>query len=453
MKKVLIVTPSAYLRGGVETIIHDLCKELPRLGWCSELGLAAGDRFHIVSRYQLTYPELTLHPILPRFPTRRARVLAIMSVVRDIAPDIVVVARIADAYEAVARLKLAGAAPRLCVAVRGLEAQYVHDVSAYQDFIDACFVDGRLLERACIELAGMDSDRVFNLPGGVRRPLVSQQPRVPGEVLRISYVGRLVQADKRVLDLIALVERLEQADLPFMLSVIGDGPEASTLKGALDIPARRSRIRFLAWQTHKVLYQDVFPQLDCLLNFSPTEGVTITPREGLVHGVVPVLSRFPGLVAEGVFQDGHNALTFEVGNMDAAAHHLIALHREPGLLARLSAAALVSQKGLYLFEGSMKAWADAFDACLRAPLRRGRSLPVDDEPRPRLERMGLPGAVADRLRSWSRRMPQPREPGDEWPHGRFRVPATAQRRLEALERLWADAAEARSTAIAPTAGP
>ena len=197
----------------------------------------------------------------------------------------------------------------------------------------------------------------------------------------------------------------------------------------------------------------MFPQLDCLLNFSPTEGVTIAPREGLVHGVVPVLSRFPGLVAEGVFQDGHNALTFEVGNMDAAARHVIALHRKPGLLARLSAAAIVSQKGRYLFEGSMKAWADAFDACLRAPLRCGRGLPVDDEPRPRLERMGLPGAVADRLRSWSRRMPQPREPGDEWPHGRFRVPATAQDRLEALERLCADTAEARRTAIAPTAEP
>ena len=266
-------------------------------------------------------------------------------------------------------------APRLGVMVRGLEAQYVHDVSVYRDFIDACFVDGRLIERACIELGGMDGDRVFNLPGGVRAPVVPRRPRVPGEVLRIGYVGRLAQADKRVLDLIALVERLEQADLPFMLSVIGDGPDAAALKGALDTPARRSRIRFLAWQTHEALYRDVFPQLDCLLNFSPTEGVTIAPREGLVHGVVPVLSRFPGLVAEGVFRDGHNALTFEVGNMDAAARHVIALHREPGLLARLSAAAIVSQKGRHLFEGSMKAWADAFDACLRAPSGVGVACP------------------------------------------------------------------------------
>jgi glycosyltransferase involved in cell wall biosynthesis len=450
---VLIVTPSAYLRGGVETIIHDLCRELPHLGWCSELGLAAGERFHLVSRYRVAYPEVTLHPILPRFPTRRARVEAIIRVVRDVAPDIVVAARIADAYEAVARLKLAGKAPRLGIAVRGLEAQYVHDVSAYRDFIDACFVDGRLIERACIELASIDRARVFNLPGGVRPSLLPPGPRVPGEVLRIGYVGRLAQADKRVLDLIGLVERLEQADLPFMLSVIGDGPEAAALKGALDTPARRSRIRFLAWQTHEALYRDVFPQLDCLLNFSPTEGVTIAPREGLVHGVVPVLSRFPGLVTEGVFRDGHNALTFEVGDMDAAARHVLALHREPGLLARLSAAAIVSQKGRYLFEGSMRAWADAFDSCLRAPPSCGRGLPVDDEPRPRLERLGLPGVVADRLRSWSRRMPQPREPGGEWPHGRFRVPAAAQDRLEALERVCDDAAETRSTAAPPLMEP
>ena len=197
----------------------------------------------------------------------------------------------------------------------------------------------------------------------------------------------------------------------------------------------------------------MFPQLNCLLNFSPTEGVTIAPREGLIHGVVPVLSRFPGLVAEGIFRDGHNALTFEVGDMDAAAHHVIALHREPGLLARLSAAAMVSQTGRYLFEGSMKAWADAFDACMRAPPRCGRRLPVDDEPGPRLERMGLPGAVADRLRSWSRRIPQPREPGDEWPHGRFRVPAAVLDRLEALERVCDDAAEAQSIAALPTAEP
>src|SRR5262249_6196239 len=105
MKKVLIVTPSAYLRGGVETIIHDLCRELPHLGWRSELGLAAGERFHIVSRYRAAYPEVTLHPILPRFPTQRARVEAIMRVVRDVEPDIVVAARMADAHEAVASAK------------------------------------------------------------------------------------------------------------------------------------------------------------------------------------------------------------------------------------------------------------------------------------------------------------------------------------------------------------
>ncbi len=191
-----------------------------------------------------------------------------------------------------------------------------------------------------------------------------------------------------------------------------------------------------------------------LLNFSPTEGVTIAPREGLVHGVVPVLSRFPGLVAEGVFRDGHNALTFEVGNIDAAARHVIALHREPGLLARLSAAAIVSQKGRHLFEGSMRAWADALDACLRAPLRCGRALPVDDEPRPRLERHGAArsrwptGCAAGRDACRSR--------ASQATNGLMDASACRQLRKTGWRHLDAfatSAAEARSTAAAPTVQP
>ena len=74
-----------------------------------------------------------------------------MSVVRSVAPDIVVAARIADVYEAVARLKLSSEAPRLGVMVRGLEVQYVHDVSAYRDYSE--------MDRQNISLQLVDCER------------------------------------------------------------------------------------------------------------------------------------------------------------------------------------------------------------------------------------------------------------------------------------------------------
>jgi glycosyltransferase involved in cell wall biosynthesis len=435
MPKVLIVAPSAYLRGGVETIIHDLCSELPPRGWSVELGLAAGRRFHIVSRYQEAFPDTVHHPIMPSFPTRRARVDAIMSIIRDVAPDLVVAARIADTYEAVARLKLIGKGPRLGVMVRSLEVQYVQDVAAYRDFIDACFADGKLIQRVCTELGGVESDRVYSLPGGVHEPVLPPQPRVSGKVLRIGYIGRLAQSDKRVLDLIPLVHHLSESGVRFSLDIAGTGPEEVALKK--EFSPRGECIRFHGWLTRGELYERIFPNVDCLLNFSPTEGVTIAPREGLIHGAVCVISRFPGLQLEGLFVHGHNALTFSTGDTKTAAQHLISLQREPGLLERLSTNALNAQTGKYTFCGAADAWADALNRCMTMPGRVDCNFKPKAEPAGRLEALGLPGAIADRVRQWLGREAIPLDPGDEWPHGYVRVPLGEQGRLES----WAAALE------------
>jgi glycosyltransferase involved in cell wall biosynthesis len=441
MPKLLIVTPSAYLRGGVETVIHDLCAELPARGWFVELGLAAGQRFHIVSRYREAFPNVVQCAIIPRFPTRRARIEATMSVIHDVMPDVVMAARIADTYEAVARLKLAGHGARLGIAVRGFEAQYVHDVAAYRDFIDACFVDGKLIQQACIELGGIDSDRVYSLPGGVHEPVERPQPRMPGKVLRIGYVGRLAQSDKRVLDLVPLVHHLRKSGLSFSLDIAGTGPEEIALKR--EFSPWKECIRFHGWLTQQQLYKRIFPKIDCLLNFSPTEGVTIAPREGLIHGAVCVISRFPGLQLEGLFVHGDNALTFTTGDTKTAAQHIISLQREPGLLERLSTNAVHAQKDKYTYRGAADAWADALNRCMAMPVKVDRNFKPKAEPAGRLERMGVPGAVADHVRCWLGREAVPLGPGDEWPHGCVPIPPGAQGRLES----WAATLERRQRAL------
>jgi glycosyltransferase involved in cell wall biosynthesis len=398
------------------------------------LGLASGGRFNEAARYEAVNPGLPVHRIVPRYLVRRARVEAVIDAVRTVEPDVVVSANIADAYEAVARLKLVKSRPRLAVAVRGLEAQMLRDVSCFQHFVDACIVDGRLVAEACVAIAGIERERVFSIPGGVHAPITPLSPRVPRPELNVGYIGRIANADKRVLDLIELVRLLEQAHLPYKLSIVGDGPDLTTLKAALSTPERAAHIAFLGWRSHAELYSDILPGLDCVMNFSPREGVTIAPREGQIHGAVPVVSRFPGLLAEGIFRPGHNALIFEVGDMEAAARHLINLHREPGLLGRLSKNALCSQTGPYTFEGSIDAWATALETCLGLPPKLNDRLPNDGVPKPRLERLGVPGALADRLRAMLGRTPVPRDPGAEWPHsyGWAGLPIGAEAELERL---------------------
>src|SRR5262245_25768354 len=105
MPRLLIFSPSAHIRGGVETVIHDLCAELPKRGWDVVLGLTAGERFHDVDHYVAANPGLPVHIVCAKFSTRRARVSAIKESVRYTSADVVMAARIGDTFEAIGLLK------------------------------------------------------------------------------------------------------------------------------------------------------------------------------------------------------------------------------------------------------------------------------------------------------------------------------------------------------------
>ena len=96
MPRLLILSPSANIRGGVETIVHDLCAELPKRGWDVVLGLTAGKYFHDVDRYVAANPGLPVHVVCAPFSTRRARVSAIVESVRSTSAKVVMAARIGE---------------------------------------------------------------------------------------------------------------------------------------------------------------------------------------------------------------------------------------------------------------------------------------------------------------------------------------------------------------------
>jgi hypothetical protein len=169
--------------------------------------------------------------------------------------------------------------------------------------------------------------------------------------------------------------------------------------------------------TGEQLYSEIYPSVDCLLNFSPAEGVTISPREAMTHGVVPVIAEFIGLKAERMFAHGLNSLVFPVGDMRAAAAHVQTLIGRPEYWAQLSANAQKSQTGKYSADGAMDLWARALDHCAeQSPvLGAAPDLPRHDEGR--LARLGVSPWLAQRVRDLLRIRPVPEGPGSEWPTG------------------------------------
>ncbi len=416
MKRLLICSPSHAIHGGVETIVNDLCRELPNRGWDTVLALGKGARFNDVDAYKKAHPDLPIAEIDGTKGTQQARVEGLNKVIARYRPEAIITARIYDVFEAVARIAVSESRPRIVAAIRVFEPHYLFDARMHRDGIDLFAADGELLAAILMNWCGADPSRVVSIPGGVRPPIAANHHKSVSESIRLGFVGRLEQEQKRILDFIPFVEKLDATGIKYSLKFVGTGPDEEELKRKLRNSIQRGVVSFCGWETPENLYRKLYPNLDCFVHFANSEGVTIAPREAMVHGVVPVISEFFGLLSEGHFVNNHNSLTFKVGDVDSAVSNILKLKSEPGLFQRLSRNASRSQRGKYTFSGSMDAWAQALNECLEKPaLSRQPKVPrlIDG----RLARMGVPPAVAQRMRDLIGKRHVHVDPGSEWPTG------------------------------------
>lgn len=408
-RRVLICTPTYYLQGGVERILESLATHLPSRGFDVVFALAKGRRFHDPAAFRRAFPIVRGIEIDGTRGTAYGRRRALAEAIEKVDPHIVLNARMFDAYPVCAALKYRGSTIRYAVTIQAHEEDYFLDVERYREFVDLCVASGALIADEA-RRRGVEAGRIRNVPGGVRPPIRNAQRT--GGPLRIGYAGRLEQAQKRILDLPLLLRELERRGITFTCDVVGDGSVAETLRTAAP------GARFHGWLESEVLYDRIYPELDVFVHFAEWEGVTIAPREAMAHGVVPVVSRFRGLEEEGQFVDGQNALTFPVGDVQAAAEAIERLHRDQALFERLSSSARGSQGGVRSEQGAADAWAAAFRASLEMPVKTGKTLPAPPRDSGRLTRLGLPDAVSELVRRL-RSLPAG-GPGDEWPHAEGR---------------------------------
>jgi glycosyltransferase involved in cell wall biosynthesis len=133
---------------------------------------------------------------------------------------------------------------------------------------------------------------------GVPMPSSNESPRLnPSAPLRILYLGRLIQEQKRVRLFPEILERLKASGIPFHWTVAGDGPEAAFLRSALRTSSPQQSVSFPG----KILYGDL-PQLlgahDVFLLASDYEGLPLSLLEAMGYGLVPVVSDLPSGIGE-----------------------------------------------------------------------------------------------------------------------------------------------------------
>jgi len=139
------------------------------------------------------------------------------------------------------------------------------------------------------------------------------------------------------------------------------------------------------------------------------------------HGVVPVVSRFLGIEAEGVLRSEINSMIFDIGDMQSAAAHLRRLQNDRALLARLSRQAqsdMADWTDTRMHEG----WTAVLEQVLAREPLTPRARNVEQAPAGRLDRL-FP-SFSDRVRAITGRRFPHNSGWEEWPGSE---PVTAER--------------------------
>lgn len=209
-------------------------------------------------------------------------------------------------------------------------------------------VSARVVERmrAIPELADA---RIAHIPYGVEAASRAEVERARGGAvgedapLRILYAGRLEERQKRVSDLLPIARMLRARRVPFVLTIVGDGPARRTLEEGVRKDALRSQVRLIGTVAPGDMRRQ-YRAHDAFLLPSAFEGLPLALLEAMGEGCVPVVSAIESGIPELVEHDA-NGLTVAVGDVGGFADALARLSVDRVTLARLAMRAHATLEG------------------------------------------------------------------------------------------------------------
>lgn len=131
------------------------------------------------------------------------------------------------------------------------------------------------------------------VPCGTPLPGIKAK-RTPNASLRLAWVGRLEEVQKRVSDLAKIASGLQASATPFHLDIVGDGPERGAVENTIQLARLSEYVRFHGWLDRSAA-QEVMLSADVLLLPSNFEGMPIVVMEALALGCGVVASRVSGV--------------------------------------------------------------------------------------------------------------------------------------------------------------
>lgn len=284
-------------------------------------------------------------------------------------PDIVVTNCIIPAYYAGKHLRRAG--------IPTVGIQYSDDdfyaalrerfVFGPEDFRLSGVVCVSEYLRQCILSLKPNGVEVRRIACGVPVPADTAKP--PGGILRIAYLGRMVEEAKRVSEVARAFSRATREIEGVEAVMFGDGPARPQVEQILAKEAA-NRVRVIGHLPDDSLHKSL-RGCHAIVLLSDYEGLPMALLEGMACGCVPVCLRIRSGIPE-VVEDGMSGLLVD-DRGNSFVNAIRRLRTEPGLWEKLSRAARAQVERGYSHHICAQQWSELFH-CLHERSKDKRAI-------------------------------------------------------------------------------
>lgn len=245
------------------------------------------------------------------------------------------------------------------------DPQHYEHVSRLGKYWNAIVAVSKAVCHKTVSLDPTLSQRLITISHGVSIP--NHLPRRPldsNSRLKMVYAGRLVQRQKRILDLVKIAEALLAQHIPFELTIIGGGSDQDRFLAASKDLIEQGVIRFLGILPNEMVLE-ILEQNDVFLMTSEFEGMPLTLIEAMGRGCVPVVTDIESGVRE-LVRNHVNGFLIPVGAIESFAERLAMLQGDVGWCQKLSLNAYGTvDKGGYRVQDMVLQYIELFHLVLR----------------------------------------------------------------------------------------
>ncbi|HEY2531068.1 MAG TPA: glycosyltransferase family 4 protein [Xanthobacteraceae bacterium] len=271
-------------------------------------------------------------------------------------------------YGTVSLMSLDEACDMRVIAFAHSDEDHYYELLTYYEPIISKFVG--VSETICQRLRCLLPSRLNDICKLVYPVAVRNESRRPDhkKPLTITYAGRILQRQKRILDLIALSDLLALKKGNYHFKIAGDGPQLALLTDHFEKKEYSNiSIEFLGLVAHEGM-TDLWASSDISILFSEFEGMSISMLESMGQGCVPIVTDVSG--SKEKITHSKTGFIVAVGDVGAMALIIADLDTDEARLQQISAACISAVRDHHQFDTYDRALVKIMRDCMSGPSAR-----------------------------------------------------------------------------------